>query len=138
MTSRGRQRDAATLDLVLEVLRNGHDTSFVAKGGSMTAAIPHGSRITLAPTGKGHSLALGDVVAVSTPRVGLVVHRIIGLDSAGNLLIKGDACPGPDGWFRPKDIVGRVVDVEGRPVPPPTPPPPRWRRAIRRLVALFR
>ena len=135
----------AKLELVVEVLRRGNAQTIVAHGGSMTAAIRNGATITLAPV---HALAphgrvrvvrppeLGDVVAVATPRVGLVVHRVVGVDSGGRMLVKGDACPSPDGWFSIDDIAAVVVDVDGHAVPPPTRPPPRWRRGVRRLLRL--
>lgn len=137
----GVARDAVALELVVEVLRRGHAQSIVARGGSMTPAIVDGARLTLAPltpaARRAHPLALGDVVAVATPRVGLVVHRVVGVDSAGRVLVKGDANPSPDGWFERAALVARVVDVDGGPVSPPLPFPPRWRRGFRRLRALI-
>jgi hypothetical protein len=78
----------------------------VARGGSMGAAIPHGSRITLEP----RPVALGDVVAarVGVPRR-LVIHRVIGVDDTGALLLCGDTCVDVDGWVMPADVLGVVV-----------------------------
>ena len=130
------RRDAATLELLVEVLRSGARQTIRARGGSMEAAIHDGARIGLAPI-QGDP-RLGDVVAVATPGLGLVIHRIVGIDGRGGYLIKGDACVSPDGWFTRADIVAGVFDVDGLPLSAPVRPPPRWRRALRRLLALFR
>ncbi|HEY4224118.1 MAG TPA: S24/S26 family peptidase [Myxococcota bacterium] len=127
-------KDAA-LELVVEVLRTGAPQTLVARGGSMAGAIRDGARLTLVPLGvRKRAPALGDVVAVATPRVGLIIHRVVGVDARGLLLIKGDACPSPDGWFSLRDIVGIVADIEGNPVPPPKPAPARWRRGLARIA----
>lgn len=116
--------------------RGQHD--MVALGGSMTPAIPSGCRVALlctpAPT-------LGDVVAARL-HGSLVIHRVVGLDAAGRVLLKGDSCPTPDGWIDPRDILGRVESIDDgsgpRPVPAASPPVPRWRRGLARLERAWR
>ncbi len=128
--------EMARLDLVIEVLRRGNGQTIIARGGSMQAAIRNGATLTLAPLAR--PPRLGEVVAVTNARVSLMVHRVVGIDAAGRVLTKGDACPSPDGWFAPQEVVGLVVSVDGGPVRGPTPTPPRWRRALRRLWSLAR
>jgi hypothetical protein len=135
-------RAQAAVELVVDVLRRGRAQFVIARGGSMTAAIRDGARVGLAPLRdrRGRVVRrpkLGEVVAVASPRVGFVVHRVVGVDSAGRLLVKGDANPAPDGWFDLEEIAAIADDVDGAPVSPPRSPPPRWRRGLMRLAALL-
>jgi hypothetical protein len=41
----------------------------------------------------------------------------VGKDAHGAFLLKGDACPAPDGWIGAFDVLGVVVTADGAPVP---------------------
>lgn len=128
-----RRREDAAVALVADVLARGKTVDVVARGGSMSGAIPHGSRVALEPP---RGVVLGDVAAVRHHDL-FLIHRIVGIDGQGRALLKGDACPSPDGWFAPSEILGRVAFIDDgrgrRTVPPATTPTPRWRRALGRF-----
>lgn len=131
-----RRRDV-DVELVADVLRRGGRATITARGGSMSDAIPNGTRLAIEPLPGNQSPALGDVVAARLAGGLLVVHRVVGIDGRGRALLKGDTCRSPDGWVDPPDIVGRVAYLDGgrgpRAVPGPTAPRPRWRRAVGRF-----
>lgn len=131
-----RRRDVA-VELVADVLHRGGRATMTARGGSMSDAIPSGTRLVVEPLPVSHSPALGDVVAARLAGGMLVVHRVVGIDGQGRALLKGDTCPSPDGWVDPPDIIGRVASIDDgrgpRAVPGPTAPRPRWRRGLGRI-----
>lgn len=141
---RGATRDDVGDELLADVLaRSLRGGVVVARGQSMSPAIPSGSRLRLAQNQAVHH---GDVVAA---RIGsaLVIHRVVGVDAQGALLLKGDALTAPDGWVQPHDVLGRVAAVDARdgrgerPAPAPLPVVPRWRRGVARFqrgVAVLR
>ncbi len=66
--------------------------------------------VTVAPISK--TLTAGDVVLFKnrdTDRY--VVHRVWKADNR-NVLIWGDNCPKPDGWYQVDEVLGRVVQIE--------------------------
>lgn len=130
---RERTIDDAAVELLAEVLSTRGRHRMVARGGSMKPAIPSGAEVHMM---HGAVAQLGDVVAARVHGA-LIVHRVVGIDAKGTVLLKGDACPAPDGWVAPRDILAIVeaVDVGGGPhaVGPPSPAQPRWRRAVERL-----
>lgn len=131
--STARSRADVADELLHDVLAR-RSGVIVARGQSMTPAIRSGARVRLE---RRSDFAHGDVVAA---RIGgaLFIHRIVGIDGAGKLLVKGDACPGPDGWVDPSAVIGVVSGVDDRPVPPRTAPVPRWRRGVARLSRAVR
>ncbi|MCC7070206.1 MAG: methyltransferase domain-containing protein [Deltaproteobacteria bacterium] len=135
---RGRTLDAAAVELLGEVLSRHGVHRMVARGGSMRPAIPSGTRLRLA---RASSATLGDVVAARCNGM-LVIHRVIGVDAQGRMLIKGDACSAPDGWIDGRDLVGKVAALEddkgARAVPPCSAPTPRWRRGLGRVARAWR
>jgi hypothetical protein len=135
----------AALDLLVDVLRDGREQTITARGSSMAPAIPHGARLTLAPFARGADPRLGDVVAVRTPTLGLLVHRVVGVrcerrrarSTLAAVLLRGDACAEPDGWFSPQDVLARVL-LDGV-SPPAAGAMPRARRPlVARLWARLR
>lgn len=130
--------DAAATDLLGEVLRSRGVHFLVARGGSMRPAIPSGTQVRLEHA---RSATLGDVVAARM-NGSLVIHRVIGLDSTGHMLIKGDACPTPDGWIEHRDLIGKVASIDdgsgARTVPPCSTPPAGCRRAVGRVARAWR
>lgn len=132
-SSRADAPHEVAVELLGEVLRRRGEQALVARGGSMKPTILGGARVHLASTS---GAQLGDVVAARVNGT-FLVHRVVGMDSKGRLLLKGDACPGPDGWIDPRDVVAKVASIDDgsgpRPVPPAGLPLPRWRRGLARL-----
>ncbi len=128
-----RAPEAVAVDLLADVLLRHGAARVVARGSSMTPAIPSGARAELVPPG---ALTHGDVVAARV-RGSLVMHRVVGLDFAGRALLKGDACPSPDGWVERGCVLARVEAIDDgsgeRPVPAATRALPRWRRVLARV-----
>lgn len=57
----------------------------------------------------------GDVLLVETCDGKWLAHRVVKTGRRGGrsaFLIKGDACPHPDGWFELDAVLGRVLAVE--------------------------
>jgi SAM-dependent methyltransferase len=94
--------------LAVEALQRSVD--MIARGGSMSPFIPSGSRIRVVEGAP----QLGDVVAATVDGE-LVVHRVVGCDAAGHLLLKGDASAWPDGWVAPAEIIGKIAVVQPAP-----------------------
>lgn len=90
--------DDVHLALLLDLLARGKDAQFIARGPSMRTALEDGDSVRLAPC-----LAppnMGDVVLVQRD-ADLLLHRVVGLRGAPctHVLLMGDHCPAPDGWF---------------------------------------
>ena len=129
-------RDDVVTELLLALVASGQPQTLRARGGSMGAAIPDGTRVELERVVR---VKLGDVVAV-TSRQRFLIHRVVGLASDGRVLTQGDACPSPDGWHARDDVRAAVrvaVHADGARVPIATAPVPRaslWSRAGRWLA----
>ncbi len=100
-------------DLLEDVLRERGTHRLVARGSSMRPAIRDGATLVLRATDE---VAFGDVVAARIHGA-LVVHRVVGVDARGALLLQGDACPAPDGWVERRDVLGVVVTSDAARVP---------------------
>lgn len=134
-----RAIDEKAIELLADVLSTQGRHRVIAHGGSMKPAIAPGSAIDIEPPG---TIAIGDVVAVRF-HGSLLVHRVVGVDAQGQLLLKGDACDAPDGWIPPRAVLGRVAfidDGRGRHAVPlaagaggPSLLARRWRGALGRL-----
>lgn len=58
------------------------------------------------------TLATGDVVLFKNRDTNrYVVHRIWKVED-GKVLIWGDNCPQPDGWYQMNEVLGKVVKIE--------------------------
>lgn len=139
------QRRARELDmhhvateLLADVMAARGHHRMVARGASMTPAIPSGAQVELV---RAAALDPGDVVAARV-HGSLFVHRIVGVDAAGQVLLQGDACRSPDGWVAPRDVLGRVASIDDgdgrRAVPATQRPVARWRRGMARLRRALR
>jgi hypothetical protein len=136
-----------TLDLVLEALAKAPQR-LRALGGSMWPTIPHGTLVELhLPPHRGLPEP-GEVVAVRTKDHRFLIHRVVGLRNDGHFLLKGDNCPGPDGWIHPSEWVATVprMEISGtwQPVPRRVAPKPPfvhrastafWRRCGPQITA---
>ncbi len=101
-------KDRAALELVLEAVSR-RPQVMRATGQSMEPAIPSGSRVELSPV---TDLRLGDVVAAFFPSGDFVIHRVVGLDARGAVLLKPDNLPWIDGWTTADLVRAQVTRVE--------------------------
>ncbi len=79
--------------------------------GSMSPTIMPGDVVVTAPVGAPEHLPLGRVVVVRDPTKpgGSYTHRLVGRDTAGNLLTRGDANPSTDfPAIPPRQVLGQV------------------------------
>lgn len=134
-------RDAVSLELLLEAVARGTPQRMRALGSSMWPTIPGGTELELHPVDPKAPPNPGAVVAVHARDGRFLIHRVCGLRRDGALLVKGDNCPSPDGWFFPGEVVAvvrRMDDGSGwREVPKTRAPvPPLSRRALGRLRRL--
>lgn len=109
-----RLNGAQFRDLAAPVLRDGHRLRFQARGGSMEPFIKDGDVLEVAPLGEGRARH-GDVLLVEAGDGRLLAHRVIKTGRRGGerwFLLRGDACPDPDGWFDTKHLLGRVLIVD--------------------------
>lgn len=109
-----RLNGAQFRDLAEPVLRDGHRLRFQARGSSMGPFIKDGDVLEVAPLGKGW-VRLGDVLLVEAGDGRWLAHRVIKTRRRNGerwFLLKGDACPDPDGWFDTKHFLGRVLIVD--------------------------
>ena len=101
----------STLELLLEALEHGPQR-LRALGGSMWPTIPHGTLVELHPPDTESPPEPGQVIAVFTHDQRFLIHRVVGLRNDGHFLLKGDSCPGPDGWIHPSEWVATVPRME--------------------------
>ncbi|MCX7935191.1 MAG: nucleotidyltransferase family protein, partial [Planctomycetota bacterium] len=109
------QRDDLLLELVCDLLRQQREASFLARGSSMHPLVRDGDKVTVAPLAPS-SLRRGMVVlylaALPDGGQGMVIHRFLGRNAAGDCLLQGDACPLPDPPVKEEQIIGRVTAVQ--------------------------
>jgi signal peptidase I len=116
VAGRGRldPNDAAFVDVVSDLLRQGHSVRFRANGGSMRPTIREGETITVAPV-QPAEIRRGDVVLYRVGR-GVIAHRVARVvrQPGGTLVFtpRGDASQGRDQPVEELAILGRVVTVE--------------------------
>lgn len=130
-------RDDAALAVLLDAVARGHAVCMTAQGSSMWPAIPGGTLVELSPLGT-EAPAPGAVVAARRGDGVFLIHRVRGVRHDGGVLLQGDNCPRPDGWFRQSELCAQVRRVDlGRglaPVSPvPLPRPSLPRRALAKL-----
>lgn len=100
----------AVLAIVVASMKLGYYVAVVATG-SMEPVIEPGDLVVIAPASPG-SLHRGDIVAYVGYDGSLVVHRLVGFERRGALLLlhtKGDANPAEDRPFPESRLVGKVV-----------------------------
>lgn len=101
----------AALELVLEALERGHPQRMRALGSSMWPAIPGGAWVELSPKGAAPLEPL-EVVALSSRSGRFLIHRVRGVRADGAVLLMGDHCPAPDGWFSADEVMARVLRMD--------------------------
>ncbi len=102
--------DDVIASIVADVLRGGRPVQLPLWGGSMKPLVRPGARLSLVPA-RAEELRPGELAVVCSGGQ-LVVHRFVGRDAAGRVLLLGDAARG-HGQCRPHpyppgDVVGRV------------------------------
>jgi hypothetical protein len=129
------------IQVVEELLREGHPVRFSAPGWSMHPTIRHGEIITVAPLGRSPVRA-GDVVLYRRGRAA-IAHRVIRVRSAAGrsagFVLRGDAAHCCDRPIALGQVLGRVLSVErdGRAVRLDL-PSPCWSRALGRAFRAAR
>lgn len=101
------------MELIEAVHEKGAAFRFQATGHSMTPAIRDGDIITISPLGETVPRR-GDVLAFRHPeRPLMLVHRVLHAHpSEKKFFIKGDGCPGADGWIPAENVLGLITRVE--------------------------
>jgi hypothetical protein len=105
--------DVATDRLVRHCLAEFSSVTLAVNGSCMEPHLNHGERVVLAQ----RAPRMGDVV-LARHAGGLLLHRLIwGPPFAwGEWRTKADRSRLLDGWIRPDQILGTVLEVAGRPV----------------------
>jgi signal peptidase I len=100
--------------LTRQILQAGHAVRFQAGGGSMQPGIRDGDILEVAPVRVGQ-IRRGDVLLFEADGGRVLAHRVLKtgrLQGEVVVLLKGDACPNPDGWFQADHILGRATAVQ--------------------------
>ncbi|MGX9727751.1 MAG: S26 family signal peptidase [Candidatus Electronema sp. VV] len=103
-------REPGALDLVQTLLRQGVTVRIRVSGGSMRPLLQGGELVEVAPLGQAIP-CLGDILFIRSRQDAPVIHRLIWRRSRNGvpqLLTKGDACPGFDGFIPVEQVLGRV------------------------------
>ncbi len=115
LAARDIQRDDLLAELVCDLLRQQREASFLARGSSMHPVVRDGDKVTVAPLAPS-SLRRGMVVlylaALPDGGQGMVIHRFLGRNAAGDCILQGDACPLPDPAVKEEQIIGRIAAVQ--------------------------
>jgi len=98
-------------ELALELLERGLSARLIARGQSMWPFILDGDVIHLSPIVGAPTL--GDVVLIPGGDFGRL-HRIVSGPRDNTYCVRGDALPNIDGWFRPDELLGQVVNIHRR------------------------
>ncbi|MFZ9886672.1 MAG: S24/S26 family peptidase [Myxococcota bacterium] len=104
-------RDDAALHLILEAVARGSAVCMRAAGSSMWPSIPGGTMVELAPRGPAPLLP-GAVVAARRDNGAFLIHRVRGVRHDGSVLLQGDNCSRPDGWFEAREICAQVCRID--------------------------
>ncbi len=95
--------------LAVEVLHRSGFLRLRLRGESMLPTLWPGDEVEIASCSRS-DLKHGDI-ALAFSNARFVLHRVFKIPSAGEVITRGDAMPGPDSAFPAEAIVGRVVQV---------------------------
>lgn len=101
---------------VAELLLAGHSVKVRVQGQSMTPSVRDGTVLTLAPA-TGASLHLGDIGYYRSAGARFACHRLLArrrIPDAVILGFRGDAFTSALEWVNTNDVIGIVVEVDGR------------------------
>jgi signal peptidase I len=102
-------------ELARNILRNGHQVHFRARGGSMYPFIKDGDVLEVTPYAEKLIIRCGDVLLIETNTGKFLTHRVVNIKhhhGKDYYMIKSDASDSTDGWFRSENILGRVDVIE--------------------------
>ncbi|MGR0482681.1 MAG: S24/S26 family peptidase [Candidatus Electronema sp. V4] len=106
-------REPGAFDLVQTLLRQGVMVRIRVSGDSMRPLLQGGELVEVAPLGQAIP-SLGDILFVRSRQDAPIIHRLIWQrrqNGRRQLLTKGDACPGFDGFIPVEQVLGRVDRV---------------------------
>jgi signal peptidase len=107
---------AGFLELSQEVLDRGALLRFQAHGSSMYPFIKNGD-IIIVERRNGSSVSTGDIIFYRRPDGSPTAHRLVEIKNRENstiLITKGDAMKYADPPLNDKQVMGRVIIIEGR------------------------
>jgi hypothetical protein len=108
--------DITKMDLVLSQLQTGCPVRVKANGFSMEPVIRNGAVLTLVRS-DAERLKAGDIVAFLNDDT-LFIHRLILVHpDSGSLLTMGDHLEYSDRMLKNEEILARVTEIDGRPLP---------------------
>lgn len=100
--------DAERSGLVADALRLTGRVRLQVHGESMLPALWPGDLVEIADCSP-ESVRPGEIVLAR--RDGrLFLHRFVGASTASGFQLRGDSVPGPDPWFHPDALLGRLVN----------------------------
>lgn len=101
-------RDAERSGLVADALRLGGRVRLQVYGESMLPALWPADVVEIARYTP-EEVRAGDIVlALRDGR--MFLHRLIGPCTRAGFKLRGDSMPGPDPWFRPEALLGRLIE----------------------------
>ena len=106
-------REPGALDLVQTLLRQGLTVRIRVSGGSMRPLLQGGELVEVVPLGQAIP-CFGDILFVRSRQDSPIIHRLIWRRSRNGvpqLLTKGDACSGFDGFIPASQVLGRVERI---------------------------
>lgn len=101
-------------ELSSQVLEEGHDLRFRARGSSMHPLVRDDDILKVRPV-DGKEISVGDVVFYRSRAKGIVVHRVVSIRRGSEgvvLVVKGDAARCRDPLVHGSQVLGRVVGLE--------------------------
>ena len=99
--------------LTQEILAQRSYLRFKARGQSMRPFIHSGDALLIEPR-DGAKLKIGDVILYRRPSGTYVVHRLIKKNGSAVLITKGDSLNYYDASIPAEQVMGRVIQIEGR------------------------
>ncbi len=108
-----RIREPGALELVQTLLRQGLTVRIRVFGISMRPLLQGGELVEVVPLGQAIP-CLGDILFVRSRQDSPIIHRLIWRrrrNGRTQLLTKGDACPGFDGFIPAEQVLGRVERI---------------------------
>lgn len=100
--------DAERSGLVADTLRLGGRVRLRVHGESMLPALWPGDVVEIANCLPGEVQSGEIVLALRDGRIFL--HRLVGPCTQSGFKLRGDSMPGPDPWFNPESLLGRLVN----------------------------
>ena len=119
--------------MIIELLRSGQSTRFIARGGSMWPSVPARSQIEVEPCAPAE-LRVGQLAAFEH-RGQVIVHRVLRITPEG-IHFRGDNLDQPDGVVAASQVLGRARVVARRRWRARWPQPGELSRALRALLRL--